>query len=165
MNFNLPKTLQIFLLLSGLVCLSSASASDVDDLTSMLNEFLAGATTKEAHERFWADDLIYTSSSGARTNKAEIMSSFDTTDDTTDDATDNEPESSDDEPGPVYTADDIQVRLYGTMAVVAFKLVGTTIKSSDGEAEVQEYFNTGTFVQRDGQWKVVAWQATIIPAP
>jgi ketosteroid isomerase-like protein len=157
MNFNLPKTLSVFLLLSGLACFSTASASDVDDLTSMLNEFLAGATSKEAHERFWADDLIYTSSGGARTNKAEIMASFDTVDD--------EPASSDDEPGPVYTAEDIQVQVHGTTAVVAFKLVGTTVKSSDGEAEVQEYFNTGTFVKRDGQWKVVAWQATIIPAP
>jgi hypothetical protein len=157
MNFNLPKTLSVFLLLSGLACFSTASASDVDDLTSMLNEFLAGATSQEAHERFWADDLIYTSSRGARTNKAEIMASFDTVDD--------EPASSDDEPGPVYTAEDIQVQMHGTTAVVAFKLVGTTVKSSDGEAEVQEYFNTGTFVKRDGQWKVVAWQATIIPVP
>jgi hypothetical protein len=157
MNFNLPKTLSVFWLLGCLACFSTASASDVDDLTSMLNEFLAGATSKEVHERFWADDLIYTSSRGARTNKAEIMASFDTVDD--------EPASSDDEPGPVYTAEDIQVQVHGTTAVVAFKLVGTTVKSSDGEAEVQEYFNTGTFVKRDGQWKVVAWQATIIPAP
>jgi ketosteroid isomerase-like protein len=156
MRFNQSRTLLVFLLLSGLACLSTASASDVDDLTSMLHAFLAGATSKEAHERFWADDLIYTSSAGGRTNKAEIMSSFDTVDD--------DPESSDDEPGPVYTAEDIQVQVHGTTAVVAFRLVGTTVKSSDGEAEVQEYFNTGTFVKRDGQWRVVAWQATIIPA-
>ena len=161
MKFNLPKTLSIFLLLSSLACLSTASASDADDLTSLLNEFLAEAASEEMHERFWADDLIYTSSRGARTNKAEIMASFDTVDDATDDTS----ASSDDEPGPVYTAEDIQVQVYETTAVVAFKLVGTTIKSSDGEAEVQEYFNTGTFVKRDGQWKVVAWQATIIPAP
>ena len=160
MTLNLPKTLSVFLLLSCLACLPTASASDVDDLTSMLNEFLAGATSEEVHERFWADDLIYTSSRGSRTNKAEIMASFDTVDDATDDT----PASSDDEPGPVYTAEDIQIQVHGETAVVAFKLVGTTIKSSDGEAEVQEYFNTGTFVKRDGQWKVVAWQATIIPA-
>jgi hypothetical protein len=25
------------------------------------------------------------------------------------------------------------------------------------------YWNTGTFVKRDGEWRVVAWQATKIP--
>ena len=25
------------------------------------------------------------------------------------------------------------------------------------------YFNTGTFLRRDGLWQVVAWQATRIP--
>jgi hypothetical protein len=152
----LPKVLPALLLLSGLTFVPAASASDTDDLTAMLHVFLAGATTEEAHERFWADDLVYTSSRGARTNKAEIMASFETAE--------NETETSEgDEPGPVYTAEEIKVQVYGTTAVVAFKLVGTTVKSSDGEAEIQEYFNTGTFVKRDGEWSVVAWQATIVP--
>ncbi len=25
------------------------------------------------------------------------------------------------------------------------------------------YFNTGTFLKREGKWQAVAWQATIIP--
>jgi hypothetical protein len=27
-----------------------------------------------------------------------------------------------------------------------------------------EYFNTGTFRKRDGEWRAVAWQATRIPS-
>jgi hypothetical protein len=37
---------------------------------------------------------------------------------------------------------------------VAFRLVTAT----------QQYFNTGTFVKREGRWQAVAWQATKIPA-
>ena len=46
-------------------------------------------------------------------------------------------------------------------AVVAFRLVGKTNKT--GKTETANYFNTGTFVKRDGKWQAVAWQATKIP--
>ena len=59
----------------------------------------------------------------------------------------------------VYRGEDINVQLFGTTAVVTFKLVGTP---SDGSG-VQHYFNTGTFLKRNGEWRVVAWQATLIP--
>ena len=156
------KSSQVVFLLVALSLAQFAVASDTDELTSMLHEFLAGATTEAAHERFWADDLIYTSSRGTRTTKAEIMQGFAEADDDSEESSES---SDDDEPGPVFTGEDVQIQLYGTTAVVAFKLVGTTIKTSDAEAEVQQYFNTGTFVKRDGVWQVVAWQATIIPDP
>ena len=43
------------------------------ELTLLLNEFLAGAGRNDPaiHEKFWAEDLIYTRSAGARINKAE----------------------------------------------------------------------------------------------
>jgi len=44
--------------------------------------------------------------------------------------------------------------LWGDVAVVAFQLV-----NKDGES-VTNYLNSGTFVKRDGEWKVVNWQAT-----
>ncbi len=48
------------------------------------------------------------------------------------------------------------------MKIMAFKLVGTpTDKAAD--TDVLYYFNTGTFLKRDGIWQVVAWQATKIP--
>ena len=131
---------------------TTVSASDVDELTTLLNEFLASADEKPAHERFWADDLVYTSSAGSRTDKAAILASFDTE------------AATDDEPSLEYSADDIDIRLYGNTAVVAFKLVA--VPADDGsDSSEQNYFNTGTFQKRDGEWRAIAWQATRIPDP
>jgi hypothetical protein len=128
-------------------------AADADDITAMLHEFLAGAGEAAAHERFWADELVYTSSDGTRTSKAEIMQSFGKTED-------DENEAS----GPIYTGEDIQIQIYGTTAIVAFRLVATPAQDTD-QSVLQSYFNTGTFLKRNGMWQVVAWQATKIPAP
>jgi hypothetical protein len=172
------KILQVLLPILFLPLAATATASDHEDLTNMLNEFLAAAETEAAHERFWAEDLIYTSSSGTRTTKAEIMAGFAATEEAAaekeedtvqedtvqEDVVEEDIVQEDSEPGPVWLAEDIQIQLHGETAVVAFKLVGTTTKSSDAEAEHSYYFNTGTFVKRDGIWKVTAWQATVIPA-
>src|SRR3954449_4849209 len=58
------------------VAVAAQSAPDAPELTRLLNEFLAGAGRNDpaVHDRFWADDLIYTRSAGVRTTKAEIMS-------------------------------------------------------------------------------------------
>lgn len=125
--------------------------ADVDVLTTMLHEFLAASSEADTHARFWADDLIYTSSNGTRFGKADIMANF---------GESNAERDADEEPGAVYTGEDVQVQVYGSTAIVAFRLVGTP---GDGSA-VQYYFNTGTFLKRDGEWRAVAWQATIIPA-
>jgi hypothetical protein len=144
-----PALLLFFTLAVG----PTSFAADADDITAMLHEFLAGAGEAAAHERFWADELVYTSSDGTRTSKAEIMQSFAKTQD-------DENEAS----GPVYTGEDIQIQIYGSTAVVAFRLVATPAGDS-GDSVVQSYFNTGTFLKRNGMWRVVAWQATRIPAP
>jgi len=132
-----------------------ASASDVDDLTSMLHEFLAGASVGDvaAHDKFWSEDLVYTSSSGTRTNKAEIIEGMQQAADA------DEPDDAG--PSVIYTAEDVQVDVYGSTGVVAFKLVGTP--QGEGDTDIAYYFNTGTFLKRDGVWQVVAWQATRIP--
>jgi len=134
----------LLMLLTG----CGASNTDTDDLTAILHEFLAGVSEEAVHDRFWAEDLIYTSSRGTRTNKAEIMQGFGS-------AEGGETEESE----PVYTAEDIRIQVYGTTAVVAFRLVATAAD----DAAVDYYFNTGTFVKRNGVWQVVAWQATKIP--
>jgi len=61
----------------------------------------------------------------------------------------------------VYTAEDIRVQQYGDTAIVAFRLVATTDKA--GTKNVANYFNTGTFLKRNGKWQVIAWQATALP--
>lgn len=147
-QFLLLKTCRTAAL--GLLCVASAAlAADADELAALVDEFLATAHHRAAHERFWADDLVYTSSSGQRFGKAEILDGFDSAD-----------ASADEPPAVVYSGEDVNVRVYGTTAVVTFKLVGTPADRPDS---VDLYFNTGTFVKRDGTWKVVAWQATKIP--
>ena len=131
------------------VCLSSgAFASDEDDLEAMLRAFLSSSHTEAAHVSFWAEDLVYTSSNGTRFGKADILASFDGV------------EPSDEPPPVAYSADDVDIRLHDDTAIVLFKLVGTP---ADSSAETMYYFNTGTFLKRDGEWQAVAWQATIIP--
>ncbi len=34
-------------------------ASDIDDLTALLHEFLAASGEKQAHERFWAAGRVF----------------------------------------------------------------------------------------------------------
>jgi hypothetical protein len=131
------------------------AGSDEERLTTLLDEFLAGASVNDiaAHERFWADDLVYTSSSGLRFGKADILEGVRA-------EPEPEPDTGPGEPETVYTAEDVRIRLYGDMAVVAFRLLGNPRVDNE---KVAQYFNTGTFVKRDQQWQAVAWQATKIP--
>lgn len=128
-------------------------ASDAAELTKLLNDFLAGASHNDVamHERFWADDLIYTASTGRRFGKDQLMREVRT------EAAAPAPDERSS-----YRAEDIRIQQYGTTAIVAFRLVGTTTKA--GKTEVQSYLNTGTFLKRNGQWQAVSWQATKIPA-
>ena len=128
------------------------AAPDAAELTRLLNEFLAGASRNDVaiHERFWADDLIYTRSAGRRVNKAEVMHDVRST-----------PPPKPTDPKTVYTAEDIQIQQYGNTAVVAFRLVATT--ETGGAKHVANLLNSGTFVKRDGKWQVVNWQSTRMP--
>ena len=151
-EINMMK--KMILVLAGMLLAQSSLASDVEELTGLLHEFLANSASREAHERFWADDLVYSSSAGLRFGKADILEGLDTADDAA--------EAEDTAPAMVYSGEEVDVRLYGDTAVVAFKLVGTPTNEGAGD-DVLYYYNTGTFVRRDGVWKVVAWQATKIP--
>ncbi|HEX8077914.1 MAG TPA: nuclear transport factor 2 family protein [Chthoniobacterales bacterium] len=132
---------------------SPPPAPDAAELTKLLKEFLAGASRNDAemHERFWADDLIYTGSSGRRIGKADIMRDVR-----------SEGPGKPGDPVTTYTAEDIRIQQYGDTAIAAFRLVGTTEK--DGAKEIKNYLNSGTFLRRNGKWQVVNWQATAMPA-
>lgn len=144
----------LVLFLAAAIPAFSQTAPDAPELTRLLTEFLAGAGRNDAavHDRFWADDLIYTRSTGVRTNKPEIMKGLRTP------ASASKPG----DPVTVYTAEDIQIHQYGKAAVVAFRLVITMIRS-DGTKTVSNNLNTGTFLKRKGKWQVVAWQSTVVP--
>ena len=141
--------------IAAAVSVLSQTAPDAAELTKLLNEFLAGAGRNDpaAHDRFWAEDLIYTRSTGVRTNKEGIMKGLRSA----------SPRKEGDSVM-VFTADDIRIQQYGDAAVVAFKLVSTTTKP-DGSKTVGNNLNTGTFIKRNGKWQVVAWQSTIVPTP
>src|SRR4029078_2935374 len=140
------------LLLLLVASVSAQTAPDAAELTKLLNDFLAGASRNDAaiHDRFWADDLIYTRSAGRRVNKAEVMHDVR-----------NAPAPKPTDPKTIYTAEDIRIQQYGNTAVVAFRLVATT--EAGGARYVANLLNSGTFVKRDGKWQVVNWQSTRMP--
>lgn len=123
------------------------------ELTRLLDAFLAGASTNDVavHDRFWADDLIYTGSSGRRIGKADLMRDVRSA-----------PAPKPTDPKVVYGSEEVRIQQYGDAAIVAFRLVAT---QTDGDSvQVSKYFNTGMFIRRKGEWRVSAWQATRIPA-
>ena len=144
----MKKLASVTLLFLFATTMAAQTAPDAAELTKLLNDFLAGASRNDVaiHERFWADDLIYTRSAGRRVNKAEVMHDVRST-----------PAPKPTDPKTVYTAEDIRIQQYGDTAVVAFRLVATTGK------DVANLLNSGTFVKRDGKWQVVNWQSTRMP--
>ena len=136
----------ISLTLFLLVWSTTSFADDKTELKQLLDDFLSGQT-EQHHDRFWADELIYTSSRGLRFGKADIMSSFN---------------SSSEEPSELsptkYSGEQVDIRLYDDIAIVAFVLVAR----ESGEI-TQTYFNTGTFQKKPVGWQAIAWQATMIP--
>ncbi len=151
---NRNRLLLVLALLLFPVFAAAQTAPDAAELTRLLNQFLDGAGRNDAaiHERFWADDLIYTRGVGQRIDKAELMKGVRSA-----------PAAKPDDPVTVYTAEDVKIQQYGNAAVVAFKLVGTT-KRKDGTTSISNHLNTGTFIKRKGVWQAVAWQATPIPS-
>src|SRR6185295_11258094 len=80
---------------------------DSAELTRLLKEFLAGASRNDpgVHDRFWADDLVYTGSSGRRIGKADILSDVR--------AAASAPPAG---PATTYTAEAIRIQQYGDAA-------------------------------------------------
>ena len=149
MKHSLSSAMIMLVLTLGL---QAQTAPDAEELTSLLREFLAGASRNDAavHDRFWADDLIYTGSGGKRRSKADVMRDVRSA-----------PAAKPTDPKTTYSAEDIRVQQYGNTAIVAFRLVGTTVH--DGKSDVSNFLNSGTFFKRNGKWQVVNWQATKVP--
>src|SRR5262245_49993576 len=105
--------------------LRAQTTSDATELTKLLNEFLAGASRNDAamHDRFWAEDLIYTGSAGRRIGKADIMRDMRSA---------SPPKTTN--PTTIYSAADVRIQQYGDTAIIAFRLVITTEK--DGKTQI-----------------------------
>lgn len=146
---NFLKIFSIILLLPFTVFAQDQLEEEI--LESLLHEFLQGASENDvnAHIRFWSDDLIYTSAAAERFGKEDILSSYE-------DGVE-QPESL----LPDYFGDEIEIRLYGDTAIVAFRL-NANIPLETGGSEHLKYYNTGTFIKEMDEWKVVAWHVTRI---
>ena len=150
--------LNVLAIVTGLLILVTSQpvvaqqSTDEQQLTEMLHWFMDGASRndREVHDNFWADDLIYTSSAGLRFGKAQIMSGFNVSQQLQEAA-----------PAITYTAHDIQINVYDDAAVVAFRMKGETLNTEG--SSVAWYLNSGTFLKRNNEWRVVNWQATRIP--
>ena len=156
MNYlDLRKTMRAGVPLAIVLLALTASAQNTTaspiarQLSSLLNQFLdaAGRGDRAVFDRFFADDVIYTRSAGVTVDKAEIMKNVDRREDAGAKNT--------------FSADDVTIHDYGTTAVVNFRLTAHTER--DGKSETSHYRNTATFLKRNKQWQVVAWQATKVP--
>ena len=141
----------LLVMLSAALLASTALAHDdpvENELHELLDAFLAGASTNDIqmHDRFWAADLVYTSSSGERRGKHEIMTSL------------VEGSTADGAELTTYRGEDVNIRVFEDLAVVTFRLVA---EMPDGASS--EFFNTGVFARREDEWKAFTWQATQIP--
>jgi ketosteroid isomerase-like protein len=139
-------------LIPAAIAQAPTESATARELTAMINQFLHDAArgNSAGFDSFFADDVIYTRSSGLVVTKADILKSLGTR-------------------GPVlestttYSAEEVMVHEYGDTAVVAFRLVSHTENSAGKTPSNAYYRNTGTFVKRNGRWQVVAWQSTIVP--
>jgi len=152
------RTSLLLFALPGLLGAITAYAGDASppdaertraEIAVMLTTFLTPAVNNTAagHQRFWADDLVYTSSTGKVMSKADIVKSFA-----------EEPKAEPGKqakPGPVFTAEDVLVRPYGDMAALTFRLV-----EHDPDGKITYFRNSGTFLLRQGKWQAITWQAT-----
>src|SRR6478672_4421783 len=144
-RFTIPLLVVLFS-----VSAAAQTAADAPELSKLLNEFLAATTDPAMHERFWADDLIYTRSAGRRISKSEVLRDVRSA-----------PAPKPGDPKTVYSSEDVRIQQYGETAVVAFRLVGTT--NTVAGTQVAKFLNSGTFVRRNGKWQVVNWQSTRVP--
>jgi hypothetical protein len=129
--------------------ISASEAAVTRQLTQIVRDFLADVPkgNRTTFDNFFADDVIYTRSTGVTVDKSEILKNIDVRAAT--------------QPGATYEADGFTIHAYGDSAVVNFRLVMHNMV--DGKPVTVYFRNTGSFLKRHGKWQVVAWQSTRVP--
>ncbi len=142
LSFTKALTTALILLASGF----AAANDDEKVIASLLDTFLqeASANDIEAHDRFWSEDLIYTSSSGERFGKTAIMAGLA-----------EAGADADGDSNPRYRAEAVTIQVFDDTALLTFELVA---KHSD--QRVERFYNSGGLRRLDGDWKVIVWHAT-----
>ncbi|MCC5933053.1 MAG: nuclear transport factor 2 family protein [Balneolales bacterium] len=113
------------------------------EILQKLDRFMEGASRGDAeiHGSFWHEELVYTSSSGARFGKAALMAGL-------------QPLPADTPAEVRYHAENPNLRFYAGTALLDFTLVAV-----EGESETR-FLNSGVLIMSEGSWQVVNWQAT-----
>lgn len=129
--------------------MTAADQATARHVEQMVRNFLADVPKgdRKVFEGFFAEDVIYTRSTGVTVDRPEILKNIDV-------RAANEPQAT-------FEADGFTVHPYGETAVVNFRLVMHNVVN--GKPETAYFRNTGTFLKRNGKWQVVAWQATRVP--
>jgi ketosteroid isomerase-like protein len=152
--FSFVAALALAAAVNGSRLQSAPQSSTARELTSILQQFMHDAAhgTIAGFDSFFADDVLYTRSTGAVVTKADIMKSLRAS-------------------GPLlevtttFTAEDITIHEYGDTAVVAFRLVRHDEHSDGKPPTLTNYRNTGTFLRRNARWQAISWQATMVEEP
>lgn len=123
------------------------SDNEAQQVVAAIDAFLYGASINDvqAHDKFWAPELTYTSSRGTRYGKGELMQGL--------------IEAQRLEEGEVtawYTAEDVELKSFGEAIIVNFTLVSTQVADQSRET----FLNTGVLVNRRDGWQAVNWNAT-----
>ena len=134
----------IFLVLLGAVAGFAQTAKDGPELTRLLNEFLAGASKNDpaVHDRFWADDLIYTHSSARIDTKHSLIDNMQSG-------------------ATVYNSvepSDVKAQDLGSAVVLTG--VAQFRVTSGGKPNAFGARFTDVYANRGGKWQMVTWQST-----
>lgn len=112
-----------------------------------LDWFMHGASVGdgEVHAQFWHPDLTYTSSSGSRFGKPQLMQGMW-----------GSAPLQDSDVTSWYRADDLELTVLGEAVVVNFTLVAEPVDNS----EASYFYNSGVLIEDEGEWRAINWQAT-----
>ncbi|RUO36914.1 nuclear transport factor 2 family protein [Aliidiomarina shirensis] len=126
------------------------STADFEQLEPTLERFLEGASAndEEIHDAFWHADLTYTSSSGKRFGKQELMEGVIS-------AGPTEPVEGYSQ---IYSAENFSYKAFGDLVVINFVLVSET--DSNAGYGREEFYNSGVMLWQDSRWQAINWHAT-----
>jgi ketosteroid isomerase-like protein len=139
----------------GIQKASESRENTASEVAALLKQFLANVKDPSMHERFWADDLVYVSSAGKIRAKLEVVNAV---------RMEAEQPAS---PATSFTAEDVTVRVYGSIAVVNFTLVAREGPPAGPRHEglTLRFRDCGVFQRNKVGWQAVSWQSTFAPQP
>ena len=126
---------------------ASLDVEQRQQVIAAVEAFLYGASVNDvqAHDKFWAAELTYTSSSGTRFGKAQLMAGMA-----------DAKRIADAEVSTWYSAEAIELKAVGDAVIVNFTLVATDAANDSRET----FFNTGVLVENKAGWQALNWNAT-----